>query len=215
VALCVVAAACADRAAERRAEIAGFLIEWFDQAQAGARGDDLCHGLGLLKHSEFTCADMLTHAAQIDPASRSSPVIQPIDCFAGVCGEFYEVTMTGRDGSGNEVDESVVLKRDGGTLRIYWYRSDTMLAALRAAQPPADDAKDPLQVAYDEVVARYPSLYEYPPCYGVRPSSSNMIGKPTAMDGLNTDEIDGLAATCGESFCLALVGNKIATLCPQ
>jgi len=214
VALFVMAAACTDRQALLQSEVDDFLSNWYAQAAAGKRDEGLCHGLGLLKHPAFTCVDMLDHAARVDRSSSSPSSITSIDCFAGVCGEFYEVALSGRDNAGNEIRETHVLKRDDGMLRVYWYRSDTMMAALRAANPaPDEDAKDPLQTAYDEIVARYPSLYEFPPCYGVRASSSNMAGALMAKDAIDTDAVAHIAQSCGEKFCFALVGEKIAPLC--
>ena len=100
-------------------------------------------------------------------------------------------------------------------MRLYWYRSDSLLALLKPAEnAAADDAKDPIQTAYDELTARYPALYSFPPCYGVRPSSSNLVGELRRPDALDVQEIEQLAAACGATFCFALVGNKIATLCP-
>jgi hypothetical protein len=216
VALFVVASGCEDSAAKLQVEVRDFLNGWYDQAAAGARDEALCHGLGLLKHPEFTCTDMLEHASHIDRNTSSLPSITPLDCFAGVCGELYEVALTSRDRSGNEISETHVLKRDEGMLRVYWYRSDTMMAALRAANPDQDEqAKDPLQTAYDEVVARYPGLYEFTPCYGVRASSSNLVGALMAKDAVDTEEVMRLAQSCGDNFCFGLVGDKIAPLCPR
>ena len=69
-------------------------------------------------------------------------------------------------------------------------------------------------IVCDLLVARHPALYSYPPCYGVRASSSNLRGKPTAIEEINPAEVETMATECGETFCFALVGSKIATLCP-
>ncbi len=210
------AAACTDQAALDRDAALAFLGDWFDQANAGAREESLCHAFGVLKHPEFTCADMLEHAARVDPATRTIASISPMACFGDVCGDFLQVEFDSRDPAGNEVSENAVLKRDEGRFRLYWYRSDTLLAELRASQPDPEEAeaKDPEQVAYDQLVARYPALYSYPPCYGVRASSSNLRGKPTAIEAIDPAAVEARAAACGETFCFALVGSKIATLCP-
>ena len=98
---------------------------------------------------------------------------------------------------------------------MYWYRSDSLLTLLRPAKEDEDvSAKDPIQAAYDEITARYPALYSYPPCYGVRASSSNLVGGLMSKDELDVAAIEQRAAACGEGFCFALVGNKVATLCP-
>ncbi len=197
-----------------QAESLNYLAGWFQKAGAGERGDDLCHGLGLLKHAQFSCADMLAGAAKIDPARRTIGRFKARDCFESVCGTFYELEFSGFDLAGNEVDETAILKQDEGQLRVYWYRSSTMLQAL-AASEPEEEEKAPEQVAYDALTALFPSLYQYPPCYGVRPSSSNLRGDMFVMQNADVAQIEALAAACGEQFCFALVGQKIATLCPN
>ncbi|MEM7001815.1 MAG: hypothetical protein AAF529_13590, partial [Pseudomonadota bacterium] len=148
-------------------------------------------------------------------ASRTVLSSRPLECFAEVCGTFIELSTSGFDQAGNELEETAVLKQDNGQFRVYWYRSSAMLAAFRAANPEPDpDAKDPEQVAYDALVALYPGLYEFPPCDGVRPSSTNLQGKLRAREGLDVDAVTRLAANCPASFCFAFVGRKIAPLCP-
>ena len=216
MALCCGVCACVDKQAQITEQSLAFLTDWFSQASAGERGDDLCHGLGTLKHPQVSCADMLDHAARIEPFSRTPAPVNVRDCFGDVCGEFFEVNFNSLDLTGNEVRESAVLKRDDGVLRLYWYRSDSVLEQLRAANPtPTKQEKDPQQVAYDEVVARYPALYQYPPCYGVRVSSSNLVGALMPKDAMDEDAISEYAASCGENFCFALVGYKIAPVCPN
>ena len=122
--------------------------------------------------------------------------------------------MDSADFAGNPVRENAVLKKDDGVIRLYWYRSDLMLAAYKAANPDPEDEKDPIQVAYDEITGRYPELYQYPPCLDERVSSSVLVGEIAEKDQLDVSEIERLAVECGESFCFALVGQKIATLCP-
>jgi len=215
VALCFLAGACQDPQAQLREESLEFVSGWFAEAASGARADTLCHGLGTLKHPEITCAEMLDHAARIDPASRRIAELKPRDCFGDVCGVFVEIEFNSIDSDGNEVLETALLKRDEGQLRMYWYRTDSLLTLLRPAEA-ADESeeKEPLQAAYDEITARYPALYSYPPCYGIRPSSSNMVGALQPLDAIDVTEVEQLAAACGDRFCFALVGNKIATLCP-
>jgi hypothetical protein len=207
---------CAERQPPIDQQIATYLDAWFAAAESGARDDALCHGLGLLKHKQFTCAEYLEHAARVDGATRHIESITPTDCFAKVCGEFFQVAITAHDRAGNETDESAVIKRDNGKLKLYWYRSDSLVNVLQAANPMADaQDTDPQQAAYDEIIARYPSLYAYPPCYQIRPSSSNLVGKLQARDQMDPAKVDTWAQACGESFCFALVGEKIASLCPD
>ena len=215
VALCVLAGACSDHEAVLRQQSLAFVTGWFQQAADGARQDALCHGLGTLKHPEISCNEMLEHAARVDAASRQVTSFGTRDCFGDVCGEFVEIGFTGVDRDGNDLRETAVLKRDDGALRMYWYRSDSLLTLLRPAKEDEDvNDKDPIQAAYDEITARYPALYSYPPCYGVRASSSNLVGELMSKDDLDVAAIEQRAAACGERFCFALVGNKVATLCP-
>ena len=167
-------------------EAPAFLASWFAQAEAGARDDTLCHGLGTLKHPEISCREMLEHAARVVPDSREISEVRPLDCFGDVCGEFVEVRLRSIDQAGSAVDETAVIKRDEGTLRLYWYRSDSLMASLRQRFPEPDElAKDPLQAAYDEITGRYPTLYQYPPCLDVRPSSANLVGELVARDQID------------------------------
>lgn len=216
VALCVLAAACVDKQAQTSEQSLTFLTGWFDEASSGKRDDALCHGLGVMKHPEVSCADMLEHAGRVEPTSRVVQTVRALDCFSDICGEFIEVTFNSHDLAGNETRESAVLKRDDGVMRLYWYRSDSLLETLRGAgEEDAEEDKDPLQIAYDEVIARYPKLYAYPRCYDVRVSSSNLAGTLMPLDAMDEAAITDYAMNCGESFCFALVGNKIAPLCPS
>jgi hypothetical protein len=215
VALSFLALACEDRQARLQEEALTFVTGWFQQAADGVRDDALCHGLGTLKHPEITCREMLEHASRITASSRQVTRLDSRDCFGGVCGEFVEIGFNSQDTAGNELRETALLKRDEGRFRMYWYRSDSLLALLRPAQGSDDEQQqDPLQLAYDEITARYPPLYEFPPCYDSRASSANLVGELMAKDAIDVAAVEALAAECGESFCFALVGNKIATLCP-
>lgn len=190
------------------------LQQWFSNAAEGARGDHLCHGLGMLKHAEFSCSELLDYAAKVDRTTRTIVEIVPQDCFGGVCGTFYEVRFTATDPAGNEVEETALLKVDEGRYQTYWYRSTLMLAELGPAEESELDQKDPEQIAYDALTAAYPALYQYPPCFGVRPSSSNLRGELESTDALDVQAIENRATECGETFCFAFVGQKVATLCP-
>ena len=189
-----------------------FLSEWFQQGVL--EDENRCHGMGVLKHQEFSCLDMQSYASKIEPGTRSIASVREHECFGSVCGQFLEIEMDSADFAGNPVRENAVLKKDDGVIRLYWYRSDLMLAAYKAANPDPEDEKDPIQVAYDEITGRYPELYQYPPCLDERVSSSVLVGEIAEKDQLDVSEIERLAVECGESFCFALVGQKIATLCP-
>lgn len=214
--MCLATGACTDRAAQLQDDSLAYAQQWFALAEAGNGDETSCHGLGLLKHPAVTCTQMLDYAGQVDPGTRRIADVTPRECFDSVCGEFIELNFTSLDDAGNEISETVLLKRDAGRLQTYWYRSNTLLASLRAANPePDEEGKDPQQLSYDALVARHPSLYAYPPCYGTRPSSSNLVGDLMAKDAVDVNAVEGLAGECGDTFCFALVGNKIATLCPQ
>ena len=170
--------------------------------------------MGVLKHAEFSCLDMQTYAAKVDPATRTITDVRRHECFASVCGNFLEIEMASTDLGGNPIRENAILKRDEGTIRLYWYRSDLMLADYKAANPDPKEEKDPVQVAYDEITARYPELYQFPPCLDERVSSSVLMGEIAEKDQLDVANIERLASECGDSFCFSLVGQKIAPLCP-
>lgn len=213
--LILLLSACTDPVKQRETASLTFIQGWFQAASQGSRSEDLCHGLGLLKHKAFSCADMLEAASQINPESREIIALVPQECFSGVCGDFLEVRIRSQDLAGNEVDETALLKQDDGKLRMYWYRTDGLIAQLNAQQPSTEEEKAPEQIAYDEITARYPSLYSYPPCYGARASSTTLVGDLMAKDAMDVHQVDTWAAACGETFCFALVGNKIASLCPK
>ncbi len=209
-----VLASCQDSGPSDGERAVAFLADWFAKASAGQRGDELCHGLGTLKHPQFTCAEMLAYAAEIDGASRTIKGTRSLKEFAGFPGSFLETEIDSTSRGGEPVSETAVLKQDDGILRLYWYRSDLMLKKLQAEADAQEEEKHPEQKAYDELVARYPVLYAYPPCYGVRPSSSNLAGELVAMEEVDVDVIEGIAAECGTEFCFSVVGQKIAPLCP-
>lgn len=178
-------------------------------------GDKRCHGLGLLKHPEFSCSDMQAYAHRVAPDSRTLEAVKVHDCVVNICGDMVEVNFSAVDKANNPVEESIILKRDEGVIKLYLYRSNLMFKDYAAANPQTQDAKDPVQLAYDELTARYPSLYEFPPCYGVRASSTTLIGALQAMDAVDVPFMETVAAECGNSFCFGLVGEKIAPLCPD
>ena len=206
-------AACQEQGPGIEVRSAELMLTWFAAAQRGERDDNLCHGLGVLKHQEFTCADMLDYASRIDPESRHVGQPRARSEFGSVTGRFFELDIDSTATSGIEVRETVVLKEDDGVLRVYWYRSDLMLETLKANRQ--EDEKEPEQIAYDEITARYPGLYAYPPCYGVRASSSTLVGELMPKDDIDVARVESLAEACGDTFCFGLVGQKIAPLCPQ
>lgn len=215
LALVIAVPACTDKEAQLQDASLAHAQQWFALADTGADDDENCHGLGLLKHPGVSCAQMLAFASEVDSASRQITGVTPRDCFETVCGEFVELNFSGQDLAGNEVNEMLLLKRDDGRMKTYLYRSNLLLTALGTETPSLEENdKSPQQIAYDEVVARYPGLYSYPPCYGIRPSSSNLVGELMPRDNMDVAAVDQRAQQCGDTFCLALVGNKIATLCP-
>ena len=216
IGLLVTLFACADSGPSLEDQALTHARVWFQNAEDGARDDSLCHGLGLLKHAQFTCAQYLEHAARIDPSSREVVSITPHDSFGSTAGQYLEIYFTAYDRAGNEVEENLLLRRDEGQFRTYWYRTDSLLALLAPSGSTEDNEveKDPLQRAYDEIIARYPSLYQYPPCYQTRPTSANLAGELMPIDAMDVSTIDAIAATCDEAFCFALIGEKIAPLCP-
>ena len=208
--------ACGDPTAARNEKAMAALGDWFAAAANGQRDEDLCHGLGTLKHQDASCTDMLDHAARIEPTSRNLERISDLDCFASVCGDFVQVELAGADRDGNPATEQALLKQDEGRFRLYWYRTDSLLDEMRAAMPdPAEEDRDPIQIAYDQITERYPALYQYPPCYGVRASSTNLRHELMRKDNIDVPTIERIAAQCGETFCFGLVGEKIAALCPE
>ncbi len=219
--LCTGCAPAADPAEEALA----YAEQWFGQAAAGARGEHLCHALGLLKHAQFTCDELLEHAARIEPASRELTQARPRECMAEVCGEFFELTFHSRERAGQNIaereeaeesEEIVVLKKDNGQYRLYWYRSASLMALLTPRHHnPAEAEKSPEQAAYDELTQRYPGLYSWPPCENVRVSSSNLMTDLMPRDNLNTAQMETLAAACGDHFCFGFIGNKVAAVCPH
>ena len=92
--------------------------------------------------------------------------------------------------------------------------SDFLQPESSSNLPRSMPAKYAIQIAYDEITARYPALYSYPPCYGTRPSSTTLVGELMQKDNIDVAQVEALAVDCGNQFCFALVGNKIATLCP-
>ena len=95
-------------------------------------------------------------------------------------------------------------------------QNDTLAAnkTLTTNEEPEEE-KEPIQVAYDEITARYPALYQYPPCDGVRASSSTVVAELMVRDAIDVAAVEQLAENCGETFCFSLVGEKIAPLCPD
>ena len=170
----------------------------------------------MLKDKQFECDDYLAAAQGIDPASRAIQEIRELECFEKVCGEFFEVRVTGTDNYGEHSEETVLLKRDDGVLKVYWYRSKLMLANIRRENERIEEAsRSPMQAAYGRLTEKYPALYQYPPCPDdLRASSSTLKGTPQREDELQSAAFEEWAQQCPDTFCLAMVGTKIAGLCP-
>ena len=108
------------------------LATWFQLAEQGERNDTHCHAFGLLKHPDATCADMLEHASRIIAAERTIERTRHMDCLETVCGEFFEVELSGIDNAGRDVTEIAVLKRDNDQFRLYWYRTNSLISAIES-----------------------------------------------------------------------------------
>ena len=211
---CLVLAGC-DSGPSPEQQAVAHALTWFEAAHDGQRDDRWCHGLGLLKHPTFSCAEYLEQAAGITLASRSVSEITPMDCYQDVCGRFFQLEVDGMDSVGNETKELLLLKQDDGVMRVYWYRSNEMLRAQQIAQEQREEAdKDPIQAAYDALTNRYPSLYEYPPCLQLRASSTTLMADPVALEEIDPAVFDALAETCSAQMCITTVGRKYAALCP-
>ena len=77
---------------------------------------------------------MTEHAASLLPNTREIESVKLRECYGQgakeVCGEFAEIWFRAQDAQGTEIQEGMVLKRDDGTFRMYWYRSDTLFTEL-------------------------------------------------------------------------------------
>jgi hypothetical protein len=116
----------------------------------------------------------------------------------------------------------MVLKRDDGTFRMYWYRSDTLFTELtrRSEIQDADSTQaqlalqqQRLKAVYTQLVERDPAIYRFPPCIDAQVRSSVMLGGLLAPSEVSGQELEERAKTCSLQLCLALVGRKMAPLC--
>ena len=193
------------------------LTEWFEVASAGGRGDEHCHAFGLLKHQDATCADMLEHASRVVPEERRVTATRFRDCVQTVCGDFFEVELSGIDTGGRDITEIAVLKRDEGQFRLYWYRTTSLideLARSAEANAAAEDEDAEIDAAYARITNAHSEFYQFPPCRGVRVSSSNKVGDLVATDALTVADFEARAARCPNEFCITFVGRKVAGVCP-
>jgi hypothetical protein len=217
VALCV--AGCGESKEEIANDGLAHLTAWFEVAARGERDDEHCHAFGLLKHREATCGDMLEHASRIVQSERTVTSTRFMECLETVCGEFFEVELASVDAGGREVEEIAVLKRDSGQFRVYWYRTNSLLTAIEDRQAAEDsidagaDAK--LESAYTRLTNEFPEFYQYPPCRGVRVSSSNLVGALLPPGDTDPGEFATRAEQCPDTFCIAFVGKKIGAVCPR
>ena len=190
-----------------------YALSWFQHAQQDPDNDHMCHAMGLLKHSQFSCQQYQAEASTITIESRELKSFLPRECFESVCGEFYELEFSGLDKNGNEAEEILVLKRDKQKFRVYWYRSQGMLQNLQRQADQQKEQRDPLQVAYDQLTQTHPSLYQFPPCLGARASSRTLLVSPQRMNEIDPEQIEAQASQCDGNFCFTLIGEKIAGLC--
>jgi len=216
---------CADDKELKLGDAQMFLNQWFQGPSETAK--PVCHAFGELMFPAASCDDMYEHAKLIDPTSRRVDRINPLECFGygpqKVCGDFVEVWYRSKDLSGRDIKEGVVVKRDDGVFRLYWYRSDLLFTTLAdrsdnadSKDQQADNDQTLLESTYNQMVAEHPELYQYPPCLNdIRVSSSTMVGKPIKLQHIRSTEISERAARCAVELCFALVGQKLTTLCPR
>ena len=218
------AGGCGDTQQQTLAHAESFLSQWF--ANNNASQPATCHAFGLLMFPAASCDDMQRHAAQVVPESRKRERIRALECFGDgaqrACGEFVEIWYASQDRSGRQIKEGAVVKRDDGKFRLYWYRSDLLFTTLsqraEAAEQPmtaVEQAQDRLSAVYNEMVNNHSELYAYPPCLDdVRVSSTTMLGSAFNHRAADPGEINRRASGCASQMCFALIGKKVATLCP-
>ena len=200
------------------------LNDWF--LASASDNPPSCHGFGLVKFYDASCADMYQHAAKIEPESRTITSSRLLKCFGQgaqeLCGEFVEIWLNSMDTGGNPIQEGAVLKRDDGVFRLYWYRSDALFTTLtKRAENTSDDDNErvledkqsELEAIYAEIVQRQPALYQFVMCTDASVSSSKLVGKPVHPQDISATDMASRAQRCPEIFCLALVGKRIAPLC--
>ena len=218
------AGGCGDTQQQTLAHAESFLSQWF--ANNNASQPATCHAFGLLMFPAASCDDMQQHAAQVVPESRKRERIRALECFGDgaqrACGEFVEIWYTSQDRSGRQIKEGAVVKRDDGKFRLYWYRSDLLFTTLSQRAEAAEQsmttveqAQDRLSAVYNEMVNNHSGLYVYPPCLDdVRVSSTTMLGSAFNHRAADPGEINRRASGCASQMCFALIGKKVATLCP-
>ena len=169
---------------------------------------------------------MIDHAASLLPDTREIDSVKLLECYGQgakeVCGEFAEIWFQAQDAQGTRIKEGMVLKRDDGTFRMYWYRSDTLFTEL-IHRSEAQDASSTqaqlalqqqrLQAVYTQLVERDPAVYQFPPCIDTQVRSPIMVGDPLKASQVSGALLETRAKSCQFSLCLALVGRKIAPLC--
>ena len=203
--------------------------KWLTQAAQSVNqsaAPPACHAFGLVSFPEVGCQDMIDHAGRLLPDTREIDRVSLPKCFGQgakeVCGEFAEIWFRARDSKGASVTEGMVLKRDDGRFRMYWYRSDTLLAELSRREAAEDAESDAVQLAqqqqrlqaiYTQMVERDPSIYRFPPCIDAQVRSSVMLGDLLPPSQVSGSELENRALKCSAQVCLALVGRKVAPLC--
>ena len=224
LAACLLAGGCGDAEKQTLADAERFLQQWLNTSYEEQTAS--CHAFGLLMFTAASCADMQQHASLVAPQSRLRERIQTLECFGEgaqrVCGEFVEIWYQSQDRLGREIKEGAVVKRDDGIFRLYWYRSDLLFTTLANRAEAAEQLNDRadheharVQAAYNELINSHAELYAYPPCLDdVKASSSTMIGSSFRLAAADPAEIDRRASACSTQLCFALIGQKVATLCP-
>ena len=223
-AACLMVGGCGNTEQQTLADAESFLGQWLTNNDASQPAK--CHAFGLLMFPAASCEDMQQHAARVLPESRKRERIRTIECFGDgaqrACGEFVEIWYQSRDRLGREIQEGAVVKRDDGAFRLYWYRSDLLFTTLaernEALEPSvidAQQAQDRLTAVYNEMINHHSELYTYPPCLDdVRASTTTMVGTGFHPASADPVEIHRRASNCATQMCFALIGQKVATLCP-
>ena len=224
VVACLLEGGCGNTQQQTLLDAENFLVQWL--ANSNASQPATCHAFGLLMFPAASCADMQEHAAQVVPESRKRERIKALECFGDggqrACGEFVEIWYASRDRRGRPIKEGAVVKRDDGKFRLYWYRSDLLFTTLtqraeaaEQSMTAAEQAQDRLSAVYNEMVNNHSELYAYPPCLDdVRVSSTTMLGSAFNHSAADPGEINRRASSCASQMCFALIGQKVATLCP-
>lgn len=195
---------------------------WASNSSQSDLARESCHAYGLIKHPETTCIEMLSHAQKIRKEERHVRAIKDLECFDSVCGDFIEIEIDAGDENGREIKEIAVLKQDQGSFRLYWYRTNSLVSAIknRAKVKEAetglsdqDRKQAQLDSAYAFLTNRMPEFFQFPQCLDGRVSSSNLIGDLIPLERVTIEGFLKKSEACPKRICVDLVGKKIAAVC--